>query len=157
MSSKAQAVLSYMGILWLVAYFAGKNNRDSFSNFHLRQGLGLIISSFIFVIILAILMAVAPSIAFIFNLFSLLIFILMIVGILHAINNVEKPLPFIGEYFMDKFPFIENKKMNWYVCNYTLVFIISRSDPFRVFNFLIFKDKEDDGKRYLWECCRDRE
>lgn len=117
MSSKAQAVLSYLGILWLLAYFAGKNNRDQFSAYHLRQGLGLIISSFLFVIILSILMAVAPSIAFIFNLFSLLIFILMIVGILHAINlhainNVEKPLPFIGEYFMDKFPFIENNKVN---------------------------------------------
>ncbi len=112
MSSKAQAVLSYLGILWLLAYFAGKNNRDQFSAYHLRQGLGLIISSLLFVIILSILMAIAPSIAFIFNLFSLLIFILMIVGILHAINNVEKPLPFIGEYFMDKFPFIENNKVN---------------------------------------------
>ena len=111
MSPKAQAVLSYLGILWLIAYIAGKNNRDQFSVYHLRQGLGLIISSFIFVIILAVLMAVAPSIAFIFNLFGLLIFILMIVGILHAINNVEKTLPFIGEYFMDKFPFIENNKV----------------------------------------------
>ena len=112
MSSKAQAVFSYLGILWLLAYFGGKNNRDQFSAYHLRQGLGLIVSSFLFVIILSILMAVAPSIAFIFNFLSLLIFILMIVGILHAINNVEKPLPFIGEYFMDKFPFIENKKVN---------------------------------------------
>ncbi|WP_313367021.1 DUF4870 domain-containing protein [Sphingobacterium mizutaii] len=112
MSPKAQAVLSYLGILWLIAYFAGKNNRDQFSVYHLRQGLGLIISSFIFVIILAILMAVAPSTAFIFNLFSLLIFILMIVGILHAINNVEKPLPFIGDFFKDKFSFIENNKLN---------------------------------------------
>lgn len=112
MSSKAQAVLSYLGILWLLAYFAGKNNRDQFSAFHLRQGLGLTISSFLFVLILSLLMAVAPSIAFIFNFFGLLIFILVIVGILHANNNVEKPLPFIGEYFMDKFPFIENKKVN---------------------------------------------
>ncbi|MGB7528445.1 MULTISPECIES: DUF4870 domain-containing protein [Sphingobacterium] len=110
MSSKVQAVLSYLGILWLLAFFAGKDHRDQFSSYHLKQGLGLIICSFIFVLILAILMAVAPSVAFIFNLCSLLIFILMIVGILHAINNVEKPLPFIGEYFMNKFDFIDNPR-----------------------------------------------
>lgn len=110
MSSKVQAILSYLGIFWFIAFFAGREKRDHFSVYHLKQGLGLFVSTVIFYLILGLLMFVAPTLAFIVNLLSLMIVILMVVGILHATNRVEKPLPIIGVYFKDKFNFIDQYK-----------------------------------------------
>ena len=43
MNLKTQAILSYLGLLWLVAYFEGKDQRDSFSSYHLKQELELLV------------------------------------------------------------------------------------------------------------------
>lgn len=107
MDSKLQSILSYLGILWLVAYFMGKDQRDDFSRFHLKQGLGLIIFSFIFSIALGIIASIVPAIGIFVNIASLLVLVLLIIGIVNAANGKMKPLPIIGDYFSNSFKFID--------------------------------------------------
>ena len=106
MTPKVQSILSYIGILWLVAYFGGKQERNDLSRYHLKQGLGLWIITVIFNIAIYIVVMIVPSLAVILSALSLIFLILMIFGIINAANEVRKPLPVIGKMFEDKFDFI---------------------------------------------------
>ena len=106
MTPKVQSILSYIGILWLVAYFGGKQERNDLSKYHLKQGLGLWIITVIFNIAIYIVVMIVPSLAVILSALSLIFLILMIFGIINAANEVRKPLPVIGKMFEDKFDFI---------------------------------------------------
>ncbi|QNL47949.1 hypothetical protein H8S90_14105 [Olivibacter sp. SDN3] len=107
MNSKAQAILSYLGILWLIAYFCGKKERDHFSIYHLKQGLGLLVLAIIFNVAVRLIAMAAPSVALMISYAGILFLILMVIGIIHAVNEVKKPLPIFGKMFEDKFPFID--------------------------------------------------
>jgi len=107
MDSKVQSILSYLGILWLVAYFVGKDYRDQFSRFHLKQGLGLIVTSIIFSIAIGIIVSIIPSLALVGNIVGLLFLVLMIIGIINAANNKMAVLPVIGNYFNSSFSFLD--------------------------------------------------
>lgn len=107
MDSKVQSILSYLGILWLVAYFVGKDNRDQFSRFHLKQGLGLIVTSIIFSIAIGIIVSIIPSLALVGNIVGILFLVLMIIGIINAANNKMAVLPVIGNYFNSSFSFLD--------------------------------------------------
>lgn len=106
MTPKVQSILSYLGILWLIAYFGGKQERNDLSKYHLKQGLGLWIIAVIFNIVIYIVVMVVPSLAAILSAVSIIFLILMIFGIINAANEVRKPLPVIGKMFEDKFNFI---------------------------------------------------
>ena len=106
MTPKVQSILSYIGILWLAAYFGGKQERNDLSRYHLKQGLGLWIITVIFNIAIYIVVMIVPSLAVILSALSLIFLILMIFGIINAANEVRKPLPVIGKIFEDKFDFI---------------------------------------------------
>ncbi len=106
MNGKTQSILSYLGILWLVAFFAGKDTRDDLSKFHLKQGLGLLILGIIFNIIVTIITFISPSIAMLLSYFGLVFLIFMIIGIIHAVNEVKKPLPLVGPMFEKQFDFL---------------------------------------------------
>ena len=106
MTPKVQSILSYIGILWLAAYFGGKQERNDLSRYHLKQGLGLWIITVIFNIAIYIVVMIVPSLAVILSAISLIFLILMIFGIINAANEVRKPLPVIGKMFEDKFDFI---------------------------------------------------
>ncbi|PRD45479.1 import component protein [Sphingobacterium haloxyli] len=106
MTPKVQSILSYLGILWLIAYFGGKQERNDLSKYHLKQGLGLWIIAVIFNIVIYIVVMVVPSLAAILSAVSIIFLILMIFGIINAANEVKKPLPVIGKMFEDKFNFI---------------------------------------------------
>lgn len=107
MTPKVQSILSYIGILWLVAYFGGKEERNDLSRYHLKQGLGLLVASLIFNILVAILLTLIPSLATILSFSGIIFLILMILGIIAAANEAKKPLPVIGKLFEDKFEFID--------------------------------------------------
>ncbi|MDO5609137.1 MAG: DUF4870 domain-containing protein [Capnocytophaga sp.] len=108
MTSKVASIIGYIGILgWLIAFFGGKEQRDDFSVYHLKQGLGLAIVSFGFMILTQIVAAISPAIGSILSLVSLVFLVFMILGIINANNGVKKPLPLIGAMFEDKFDFIK--------------------------------------------------
>lgn len=107
MTPKVQSILSYLGILWLVAFFAGKEERNDLSRYHLKQGLGLFIIAIVFNIVVGIVLMILPSLASVISLLSIAVLILMVLGIITAANEVKKPLPVIGRFFEDKFNFID--------------------------------------------------
>jgi uncharacterized membrane protein len=82
----------------------GKDNANSLLKYHLRQSFGL----FIFGVVLGIALQIIMSITGLYFLgyIGLINFALMIIGIINAANEAEKPLPLIGKMFEDKFAFV---------------------------------------------------
>ena len=89
------AIISYFWILWIVAFALYGKKKSEFNLFHLRQGLGLLIISFIFGIIGMFL----PS--FVGSILNLGLFVFMILGIIDASKKGMKPLPVIGEFIQE--------------------------------------------------------
>lgn len=107
MTSKTISILAYATIIgWLIGFFGGKDQRDDFARFHLRQGLGLFVVSFIYAIAVQIVSAISLTIGSILGLGGIAFFILMILGMINTSNGVKKPLPIIGNYFVNAFKFI---------------------------------------------------
>lgn len=105
MNNKTLSIVSYITpIGWLVSFFTGKENADSLLKYHLRQSFGLLIFSIILSIILNILMSITSM--YFLGYISIINLVLMIIGIINAANEVEKPLPIIGKMLEDKFSFI---------------------------------------------------
>lgn len=71
MIPKVQSVLSYLGILWLIAFFVGKDQRNDRSGYHLEQGLGLFVTAAVFNLCAGILLFIVPSITFVISIFGL--------------------------------------------------------------------------------------
>jgi len=98
-NSKAVSILSYLliGIIW---YFADKTvQNDKSVKFHVKQGIVLII----FWIIWSILLSTIFFGTFYFmwgllNLLSLVPLVFLVIGIINAANNNQKPLPLIGGF-----------------------------------------------------------
>lgn len=110
MNPKVQSILSYIGILWLIAYFAGKSQRNDFSTYHLKQGLGLLLFSVLFGVIMNLVAILSASIAGILAYVGVVFFIVMVIGIINAANDVKKPLPLVGELFDKQFPFLDKEQ-----------------------------------------------
>lgn len=108
MTPKVQSILSYLSILWLIAFFMGKDERNDFSKYHLKQGLGLFITAAVINLGAGMLLYIVPALAFLIGIIGLVFLILMVLGIITAANEVKKPLPLIGKLFEDKFNFIDN-------------------------------------------------
>jgi uncharacterized membrane protein len=104
------ALLCYLTwIGWLVAIFlfSVKENRDSYTRFHVRQSFGLGLLS----IICYVIFLLFDDDLFYFSLPSLLVFILLFVwwmlGFTSAMNEKEKSVPVIRKYFQQWFAFIK--------------------------------------------------
>ena len=109
MTAKVQSIISYLTLIgWLIAYFGGEENHTDLSRYHFKQSLGFAITMFIFGFVLGIIIVILPKIGYlIYSLISILFLVLTIVGIINAVKEEKKPLPFIGKYFEDQFAFID--------------------------------------------------
>lgn len=102
-NNKALSILSYIGILVLIPILCAPNSK--FARFHANQGLTLFIAEIIGNVGLLILRIVAYAIAdplgVIFSvitwLFSILVLIFVIIGIVNAAQGKAKELPIIGK------------------------------------------------------------
>ena len=98
-NGKLIAILSYFGILWIVAvilHFAG-GNKTKLGAFHLSQTLGLFIVGIIAGIICGILIGVLGKIGWIvYTIVAICLFVLWVLGLIAAIKGEEKPMPVIG-------------------------------------------------------------
>ena len=100
-NDKVYGVLAYIGILFLVPLLAGKSE---FSRYHANQGLVLFIADIVLGIVIGISAGVLSLLGIVgvvlggilSGVLGLCIFILMIMGIVHAANGEMKPLPIIG-------------------------------------------------------------
>lgn len=97
-NNKLCAILAYVliGIIW---FFADeKMKKDKFVKFHVKQGLVLLIFSFLWSVALSILSPVLFFLSFVLLLLNYVPLVLTVIGIIHAINNEEKEIPVIGKY-----------------------------------------------------------
>ncbi len=97
---KLIGILSYLGILWIVAYILYGSKKTEYNLFHVKQGLGLIIvwlGIWIIAFIAAFIPVVGMIIGFIMIFVYLGLLVVMILGIINAANGVQKELPLVGK------------------------------------------------------------
>jgi uncharacterized membrane protein len=104
-NGKTAAIVGYISIIgWLISYFALHNPKTKFGSYHLKQGLLLNICWVGYNILTSIIARIVPAIAVILSLGGLVFLVLMILGIINAVNDKEAPLPVIGEKAAGMFP-----------------------------------------------------
>ncbi|MBR6325278.1 MAG: hypothetical protein IKR61_00570 [Lachnospiraceae bacterium] len=95
MTKKATGIVSYLTLIgWLIAYFVG--DREG-AKFHLNQSFLLVVANLVLTVAARILSKV-PFIWIIIWICNIALFVLWIIGLIHAINEEEKPLPIIGGF-----------------------------------------------------------
>ncbi|AQX83716.1 import component protein [Elizabethkingia bruuniana] len=105
MDNKTLSVISYVTIIgWIISFVIGKDNANSLLKYHLRQSFGLFIFGILLGIVLQIIMSITGL--YVLGYIGLINLALMIIGIINAANEAEKPLPLIGKMFEDKFAFV---------------------------------------------------
>lgn len=103
MNRKTISIISYLTIVgWLISFVVYYNGgRSTFAQYHLKQSFGLgvlgVILSTFFIPIISTLVAILG--------FGILI--VLIFGIVNAVNQKRKPIPIIGLMFVDRFHFIK--------------------------------------------------
>ncbi|SFM57237.1 hypothetical protein SAMN05428949_0019 [Chitinophaga sp. YR627] len=106
MTNRTMAIVAYITLIgWVVAYLSYRKSDDKspFVQYHLSQSLGIIIFSIALSIASGILVGILPSLATLFYIISLCPFILMLLGIITASNEAQRPIPLIGKLVEGKF------------------------------------------------------
>ncbi len=93
---KLIGILSYLGILWIVAYILYGSKKTEYNLFHVKQGLGLLIAWVALYVVIIVVTMIIPFLALFLSLVYILMFILMIIGIINAANGAQKELPLLG-------------------------------------------------------------
>ncbi len=94
-ASNAQliAIVSYLTFIgWIIAFILYQNDKSELASVHIRQTLGLFI--------LGILLFWIPILGWIL---SLVVFVLWIIGLIYAAQGEAKPIPILGNFFLDLF------------------------------------------------------
>ena len=94
------AIISYLTVIGLVLAFVMNNEKkEPFASFHIRQSLGLVITSIALAII-----NVIPVLGWIVSIIGYLVLLYMwIVGLLNAVNCKEKVVPILGNKYTEWF------------------------------------------------------
>lgn len=107
MDSKTIAIVSYLTIIgWVISYVNYGNNKSSLAAFHLRQSLGLMITWLGWYVVMMVLFMIIPwgmwgILSTISGLGSLVILGGLIMGIVNANNEEEKPIPVLGDFYQN--------------------------------------------------------
>ncbi len=92
-NGKTVAILSYITLVgWIIALVMHNNDKSALGAFHLRQGIGLFLTSLI--------LSFIPVLGWIV---ALGVFILWILGLISAINGEMKPVPLLGDFYQRTF------------------------------------------------------
>ncbi|MEN8225790.1 MAG: hypothetical protein ABFS05_10570 [Bacteroidota bacterium] len=94
-SSNAQliAIVSYLTFIgWIIAFVLYQNDKSELASCHIRQSLGLFI--------LGIILFWIPVLGWIL---SLVVLVLWIIGLIYAAQGEAKPIPIVGQFFLDLF------------------------------------------------------
>lgn len=93
---KVIAILSYLSLLWIVAYILYGNKKSEYNLYHLKQGLGLLMAYVATWIVAFLIIMIVPILGLLFTLVYIALFVLLILGIINAANGEMKPLPLLG-------------------------------------------------------------
>lgn len=93
---KVIGILSYLGLLWIIAYVLYGKKKSGYNIFHLRQGLG------IFILVIAnMIIGRIPVIGWLSMFIGLAILVFIIMGIIGAAKGEQKELPLIGGFISE--------------------------------------------------------
>lgn len=98
--AKKVAVISYLTIFGLIiAFVMNKDKKFEFAAYHIRQSVGLVVSGLALTVV-----GFIPILGWIINSVGIFVLIyLWVMGLMNAINEREKPVPFLGEKFEEWF------------------------------------------------------
>jgi uncharacterized membrane protein len=101
---KTTAIVSYLTLIgFIVAIILHGSKKTRLGAYHLRQSLGLMLTSIV-VAIAATILAFIPFVGWLAALAAWVgVFVLWIVGLLAAINGEQKPVPVLGIHFQQWF------------------------------------------------------
>ena len=93
---KTIAIVAYLTIIGLVvALVLNNEKRDLFAKYHIRQSLGLVLTSLALSLI-----NVIPILGWIVSMVGAFVLLYMwVMGLLNAINGRERPVPILGEKY----------------------------------------------------------
>ena len=93
-------IVAYITVIGLiVALILNQEKKDPLSSFHIRQALGILISS-----VGISLLTIVPILGWMLAIVgSLLVLVMWVLGLLSAINGEMKPVPVLGEKFDEWF------------------------------------------------------
>ena len=103
-SNRLMAVLSYLSVLVLIPVFAAKNS--PYARFHASQGVNLLILSVLWAIVSGIIGAIVGAIGavvlsvlwgIVFWVITIALVLMMVIGILGALQGRARELPLIGD------------------------------------------------------------
>ena len=106
MTNRTMAIVAYITLIgWVISYgnYRGADDKSSFVRYHLTQSLGVMIFSIILSVAIGILAGILPALATLFYIITLVPLVLMLMGIITASNNAERPVPLIGKMVEGKF------------------------------------------------------
>lgn len=109
MNRKTISIISYLTIVgWLISFVVYYNGgRSTFAQYHLKQSFGLGILGIILSTFFILIIPINPFISTFLTLLGFGILIVLIFGIVNAVNQKRKPIPIIGIMFVDRFDFIK--------------------------------------------------
>lgn len=94
--SKKIAIISYITIIGLVIAFVMNNEKKlPFASYNIRQSLGLAVTGLALGLI-----GLIPILGWVINIIGFFVLLYMwIMGLMNAINEKEKPVPFFGKKY----------------------------------------------------------
>ena len=93
-NSKALAIITYITFIgWIIAFMLNNKQKHSLVTYHQKQSLGIQCIYFAIAVLITLTGLLSLQILF------LGVFILIIIGISNASNQINKPLPIVGVYF----------------------------------------------------------
>lgn len=95
---KTIAIIAYITIIGLIiAFIMNNEKKNSFATFHIRQCLGLGLTSLALGVV-----NIIPILGWLISIFgSLFLLVLWVMGLISALNGEEKPVPLLGEKYQE--------------------------------------------------------
>ncbi len=94
------AIIAYITIIGLIiAFVMNSDKKNEFAKYHIRQSLGLALTGLALGLI-----GMIPVLGWIINVIGIFVLLYMwIMGLVNAVNGQEKPVPILGEKYMQWF------------------------------------------------------
>ncbi|HPF10308.1 MAG TPA: hypothetical protein PKW08_04125 [Flavobacteriaceae bacterium] len=102
---KTIGIIAYLTLIgWIIALVMHNDKKTDFGAFHIRQALGLLVTSLacaivVWVITFALIMVGFYYGGFISWIIYLAVFVLWVIGFIGAIQGEKKPVPLLGDKF----------------------------------------------------------
>jgi uncharacterized membrane protein len=97
---KNTAIIAYITIIGLIiAFVMNTDKKNEFAKYHIKQSLGLALTGLGLGLI-----GMIPILGWIINIIGIFVLLFMwIMGLVNAINGQEKPVPILGDKYLEWF------------------------------------------------------